>query len=478
MHTSIRSSQPKFRRSSRPAPIAALLTMLLCAATITASAAARETETEPTREQARAMSMARDLSRAYEHAAESIEPSVVHIITEQAARRGFRRQAGVGSGVIVDERGYVLTNAHVAGMAGSLTVRLADGREVPGELVGSFSETDIAVLRIEASGLVAAEFGDSEDLRVGQWVLAVGSPFGFEQSVTAGIVSAKGRGSIDPGMLGDEAQAAHRFQEFIQTDAAINPGNSGGPLVDLNGRVVGINTAIASRSGGNNGLGFAIPSDIARAVMDRLIETGRVDRGWLGIELALLRPEAAINLGIEGGVVIGRTVDDGPADRAGLEAGDIVVEIGGRTTENITRLTNAIMLTRPGVPVEIVYYRDGRRRTTEAQVRDRDEQQALAVGGVYLERLGLTVAPQQRRITHRSRGRDELGGFLVLGVTENSIADRAGFEPRDFIYEIDGRVFTSPEALERFTRRLDMDEGARFRVLRGRFRGYIDVREP
>jgi len=453
-----------------------LSAVALCAV-LALAPASPGSDSAPTREQERAVSMARELSRAYEHAAETIEPSVVHIITEQASRRGFRRQTGVGSGVIVDERGYVLTNAHVATMGGALTVRLADGREVPGELVGSFSETDIAVLRIEADDLVAADFADSEALRVGQWVLAVGSPFGFEQSVTAGIVSAKGRGSIDAAMMGDESRAAQRFQEFIQTDAAINPGNSGGPLVDLDGRVVGINTAIASRSGGNNGLGFAIPSDIARAVMERLIDSGRVDRGWLGIEMARLRPEAAIELGIEGGVVVGRTIGGGPADRAGIRAGDVIVELGGRTTENITRLSNAIMLSRPGVPVEVVYYRDGRRRVTRAVVTDRDEQRALAIGGVYLERLGLTVAPEELRVRRRLRAPSELGGFVVVDVTENSVAHRAGFEPGDFIYEVDGRVFSRPEEFEGFIDELDLRGGVRFRVIRGSARGYIDVRD-
>ena len=434
---------------------------------------------EPTEAQARAMGMARELSTAYEHAAETIEPSVVHIITERATRRGFRRQAGVGSGVIVDERGYVLTNAHVARTDASLTVRLADGREVPGEVVGSFDESDLAVLKIEADDLVPAEFGDPEALRVGQWVLAAGSPFGFEQSVTAGIVSAKGRGSIAPGAGGDGPRAAQRFQEFIQTDAAINPGNSGGPLVDLDGRVVGINTAIASRSGGNNGLGFAIPSDIARAVMERIIETGRVGRGWLGIGMARLDPERAIGLGIDGGVVVERVMEGGPAVGAGLERGDIIVEIGGRTTENLVRLSNAIMLTKPGVPVEVVYYRDGTRRVTEAVVADRDEERAIALGGVHVERIGLTVAPPEVvRPRGRRRPMFDADGLVVIDVADNTPADRAGFEAGDFIFEAGGRMLSGPESFEEAVNGLDSGARVRFRVVRAGQRGYIDMRVP
>jgi S1-C subfamily serine protease len=282
-------------------------------------------------ERERAMVSAQELSAAFRHAARVIEPAVVHIITEQPTSRGFRAQTGVGSGVILDERGYILTNYHVTRTGRIITVRLADGRETQAELVGGFEETDLAVLKIDAPGLRAAEFGDSEAIGVGEWVLAVGSPFGFEQTVTAGIISAKGRGQIDPN-AGDEGPT--RFQEFLQTDAAINPGNSGGPLVDLDGRVVGINTAIASRDGGSSGLGFAIPADVAQVVMDRIIKKGRVDRGWLGVNMRRLDPEVAYRLGIDGGVVIAGVLKDSPADRAGLREGDIVVSLNGRRTEN------------------------------------------------------------------------------------------------------------------------------------------------
>ncbi len=445
--------------------------------TIGTGASAMDTLDPPTKEQERAMSFANDLSLAFEHASETIEPSVVHIITQEQTRHGFNRQVGLGSGVIVDTRGFILTNAHVVESGKSLSVRLADGREVEGEIVGTFAESDIAVVKIEATGLTPAQFGDSEALRVGQWVLAIGSPFGFQQSVTAGIVSAKGRGSIEGPMSTDWDNPPQRFQEFIQTDAAINPGNSGGPLVDLNGKVVGLNTAIASRSGGNNGLGFAIPIDIAKAIMERIVDSGRVDRGWLGIQMGRLEPERAIKLGIDGGVVLDRVIDDGPADRAGLQDGDIVVAIGGRATENLVRFSNAIMLARPGVPVEIDYIRGDRKRSTSAVVEDRDEQQALAYGGVYLEDLGITLIPRQMNITRGRRVVGSVEGFEILRIVDNSLADESGFEAGDFIYEIEGRSFDDAESVERFFDRADLEHGVRIKLRRGDASGYIDLRK-
>jgi len=431
-------------------------------------------ESPPDESQKQAMSMAMDLSLAFEYASETIEASVVHIITESENRRGFRQQAGLGSGVIADERGYILTNAHVVEAGSSIKVRLSDGREMPAELIGTFSETDIAVIKIEAEGLMAAEFGDSEGLRIGQWVLAIGSPFGFQQSVTAGIVSAKGRGSV--GMApGGEQSMPQRFQEFIQTDAAINPGNSGGPLVDLHGRVVGINTAILSRSGGNNGLGFSIPIDIAQAVMDRIIESGRVDRGWLGVQMGQLAPTDAYELGIEGGVVLKRVIEDGPAALAGLKDGDVVLSLGGRTTENIVRLGNAIMLARPGVPVEIEYLRDGRPRHGRAVLQDRDEQRALAIGGAYIEDLGFLVAPDEHQDYRGRRVVNRIRGFRVLEVSDNSKADDEGLEPGDFLYEIDGRSFDDAGQLREFFSSADYDRGVRLKLIRDNTHGYIDI---
>lgn len=462
------------RSSKAVSVIAAVVSMLGLCGTATAMNTCAGIETAPDDTQKHAMSMAMDLSVAFEYASETIEDSVVHVMTEDENRRGFRQQTGLGSGVIADARGYILTNAHVVEAGKFINVRLSDGREVPAELIGTFTETDVAVIKIDAEGLVPAQFGDSEGLRVGQWVLAIGSPFGFQQSVTAGIVSAKGRGSVNMSP-GDEGNAPQRFQEFIQTDAAINPGNSGGPLVDLNGRVIGINTAILSRSGGNNGLGFAIPIDIAGAVMSRIIENGRVDRGWLGVEMGELEPTDAYDLKIDGGVVLNRVIPGGPADQAGLMKDDVVVSLGGRATENLVRMGNAIMLARPGVPTEVEYLRNGKKMHGKATLQDRDEQRAIAYGGAYIESLGFSVVPDERVVTSRGRVVDRIAGFQVLEVSPNSTADQAGLESRDFLYEIDGRSFEDAGQLKTFFKDAEYQEAVRLKLIRGNMRGYIDL---
>ncbi len=434
---------------------------------------------EPDSTQKQAMDLAFNISDAFEYAAEKIEPSVVHITVRNSARTNPRNPhagEGLGSGVIVDPRGYILTNNHVVEAGRYITVRLADGRELGARLVGTFAETDIAVLKIEADDIVAASFADSEAARVGQWVLAVGSPFGFEQTVTAGIISAKGRGSANLQLSQGRGQ---KLQEFIQTDAAINPGNSGGPLVDLHGDIVGINTAIISRTGSNNGLGFAIPADIAKAVMEQIIETGRVERGWLGINMLPLSPMLAHELDIEGGVVIKEIVGDGPAKQAGLIAGDIITAVGGRTTENIVRLSNAIMLTKPDEPVEIEFIRDAEPMKATAVVSNRDEEIRIAQRSiersVYIQSIGAKVLP---RILQRERSRyriETLPGFLVAEIERNSPAELRGLEVGDFIFQIDGQIFDSAFEIEDYLQELPPERPIRIRFYRGRKPMYVDL---
>ena len=439
---------------------------------------------EPDSTQKQAMDMAFNISDAFEYAAEKIEPSVVHITVRNSARSNPRNPhagEGLGSGVIVDPRGYILTNNHVVEAGRYITVRLADGRELGARLVGTFAETDIAVLKIEADDIVAASFTDSEAARVGQWVLAVGSPFGFEQTVTAGIISAKGRGSANLQLSQGRGQ---KLQEFIQTDAAINPGNSGGPLVDLHGDIIGINTAIISRTGSNNGLGFAIPADIAKAVMEQIIETGRVERGWLGINMLPLSPMLAHELDIEGGVVIKEIVGDGPAKQAGLIAGDIITAVGGRTTENIVRLSNAIMLTKPDEPVEIEFIRDAEPMKATATVSNRDEEiriaqrsttQRPADQGVYIQTIGAKVLPRVLKRERSRRRTETLPGFLVAQIERNSPAELRGLEVGDFIFQIDGQIFDSAFEIEDYLRGLPDKEPIRIRFYRGTQPMYVDL---
>ncbi len=272
-----------------------------------------------------------------------------------------RPQQSAGSGVIVDAtQGYVVTNRHVVADADKIIVTLRDRRQFEAELLGSDPGTDIALLRIEPDELVALSVGDSDSLKVGDFVVAIGNPFGLGQTVTSGIVSALGRSGLN----------IEGYEDFIQTDASINPGNSGGALVNLKGELIGINTAILAPSGGNIGIGFAVPSNMARAVMDQLINYGEVRRGRLGVVVQDLTPDLAEALGVDvsRGAVITQVRQGSSADQAGLKAGDVVVEINGRPVRGSTDLRNKVGLTRIGENLELKLYREGELRTLKARV--------------------------------------------------------------------------------------------------------------
>jgi Do/DeqQ family serine protease len=304
---------------------------------------------------------------SFSDAAAKAVPSVVNIsATKQVRRRNpyhddpaFRRffgerfnvpetQLSLGSGVIVSREGFVLTNSHVVEGVTEIQVTLHDGRVLPGKIVGTDPETDLAVIRISAPGLSPVTFGQSDRMRIGDVVLAIGDPFSVGQTVTMGIVSAVGRelGSVTP------------FGSFIQTDAAINPGNSGGALVDASGNLVGINTLIYSRSGGNQGIGFAIPVSLARKVMEQIIETGSVTRGWFGVEVANITPELAESLGLMGtrGAIVGGVERGSPAERGGIRAGDVLVAVDGRAVPDLPSALKVIADVPPGktVPVKVL----------------------------------------------------------------------------------------------------------------------------
>jgi Do/DeqQ family serine protease len=266
-----------------------------------------------------------------------------------------RKTQSLGSGVVVDaSRGFILTNNHVIANADQITVKFRDGRKIQAKLVGADQETDIAVIKVPPQNLTELPLADSSKLRVGDFVVAIGNPFGLGQTVTSGIVSALGRSG-----LGIEG-----YEDFIQTDASINPGNSGGALVDLNGHLIGINTAIFSQSGGNIGIGFAIPINLAKKVMDQLAENGEVKRGYVGVQLQDLNPELAeafeIKAGEDGAVVV-NVVAGGPADKAGLKPGDVIVGVDGKTVHNASALRNEIGLMRVGDKPNLEVIRKGER---------------------------------------------------------------------------------------------------------------------
>ena len=293
---------------------------------------------------------------------DALRPSVVQIRPTRFVERGGdaffgmpsrQRREGVGSGVIVSSDGYVLTNNHVVRGATSIRVVDSQGKSRIGKVIGTDPLTDLAVVKIDGKGLRAAKLGDSDAVRVGDWVVAAGSPFGLAQSVTAGIVSGKGRSRV----------GVAQFEDFIQTDAAVNPGNSGGPLADLDGNVIGINTAIASRTGAYNGISFAIPSKLARRVMDDLIAKGRVERGWLGVYIRD-REDAR-------GVTVENVVERGPAALAGIRRGDVILSIEGREMRSVRELSTRVAELAIDRRARVVLERAGKRHEIEARIMPR-----------------------------------------------------------------------------------------------------------
>jgi serine protease DegQ len=304
---------------------------------------------------------------SFRDAAQKAAPTVVSVVTSNSAARNPRRndpwfryffgeqegqpQSGVGSGVIVSPEGYVLTNNHVVDHMDDIEVMLTDGRKATAKVIGTDPDTDLAVLKIDLDRLPSITFGNSDSLQVGDAVLAIGNPFGVGQTVTAGIVSALGRNQL----------GINTFENFIQTDAAINPGNSGGALVDVSGNLIGINSAIYSRSGGSMGIGFAIPVSTARQVMESLIRDGQVTRGWIGVEPRDLTPEMAdtFSLPVKEGVLITGVLHNGPAAQGGIKPGDVVVQVGGSAVANTSQLLNAVAALKPGDAAPVRVQRGG-----------------------------------------------------------------------------------------------------------------------
>jgi serine protease Do len=346
---------------------------------------------------------------------------------QQGARP--RRAMGQGSGFIIDPSGYVVTNNHVVGQAESVRVELADGRDLPAKVVGTDPKTDLALLKIEAGdNLPTVKFGDSDKLRVGEWVLAMGNPFGLGGTATAGIVSARGR------QIG-----AGPYDDFIQTDAPINPGNSGGPLFNTAGEVVGVNAAIFSPSGGNIGIGFAVPSALAQNVVAQLQQSGKVERGWLGVSMQRLDQDLASALAIKEskGVLIGGVEPNGPAAKAGVQPGDVVTAVDGRAIVIPRDLAEAVAGVKPGGVVTLQLLRDGRpveQRVTLGQSPETREARASGEERQSQANLGLALAPN-------GRGGE---GAVVAEVRPDSVAAAQGLQPGDVILRAGDRTVKAP----------------------------------
>ena len=348
--------------------------------------------------------------------------------------RGAQPQRSLGSGFIFSSDGYIATNAHVVNHASKVRVRLADKREFDAKIIGVDEKTDLALIKIESTGhaLTPLPLGDSNAIDVGEWVMAIGSPFGLEQTVTVGVVSAKER------VLG-----AGPYDDYIQTDAAINPGNSGGPLVDTKGRVIGINAAISSRSGGNDGVGFAIPINLAKGVLDQLRDHGSVERGWLGVAIQAVTPDLAESFGLEGasGALVADVNPDGPAAKAGIERGDIILSFDGHEITESHQLPAMVADKHVGDTVELTLLRNGKRKTVSATVASMpDDVKAgssrRGPADDSADNWGLTL----QDVTPEMAARNQLpvqSGVVVSGVEPDSPAERAGMRPGDIIREVD-----------------------------------------
>ena len=397
-----------------------------------------------------------DLSRTFINVVKQVKPAVVNIDVVERSKRssiqlpegfpqipGSRRQKGTGSGVIISADGYILTNNHVAGEAEQINVKLADGRELKARVVGKDNETDLAVIKVDAQNLTFARLGDSDKLEQGEWVIALGSPFGLQQTMTAGIVSATGRDLGVPGA---------QFTNFIQTDASINPGNSGGPLINMDGEVIGINTLIFSQTGTSSGIGFAIPANLATKVYAQLIKSGKVTRGYLGVSLRPISPALAKATGFsgtEGAVVDDLPRDYSPAGNAGLRSGDVIVEFDGKHVTSPKQLTEMVADTPVGKPTQLKYVRDGRTESATVKLGERpsrigesdqgdkgeDPEEAPAKFGISVSEVNPSIAREMKlRIP---------SGVAVTRVQPNSPAAEAGLQPGDVIHRINRMPVTN-----------------------------------
>jgi serine protease Do len=401
------------------------------------------------------------LQDAFVQVAQSVKPAVVNIATTQRPRpqegrrpsqvppffrgpfRDFfgedflerffgelpqRERRSLGSGVIVDKGGYILTNNHVIEQADQIEVRLSDRRKFPATVIGKDPKTDLAVIKIDAAGtLPVARLGDSSTIRIGEWAIAIGNPFGLDQTVTVGVISAVGR--TDVGIA--------TYEDFIQTDASINPGNSGGPLVNLQGEVIGVNTAIVATG---QGIGFAIPINMAREIKDRLIAQGKVVRGWLGVGIQELTEELAAQFGVkpEDGVLVGNVMKDGPAERGGLRPGDIIQEFNGTKISSVRQLQREVAQSSVGSQARLKVLREKQPQLVTITLGEQPTEVAAAEPGPApaepAGRFGFTVQDLTTELREQLR-LDTVDGVMISSVEEASPAARAGIRPGDVITE-------------------------------------------
>jgi serine protease Do len=352
-----------------------------------------------------------------------------------------QRMVGQGSGFIISRDGYILTNNHVVGDADNVTVKLEDGREFTAKIIGTDAHSDVAVIKIDARDLPMLPLGDSDALEVGEWVVAIGNPFGLSHTLTVGVVSAKGRSSV----------GITDYENFIQTDAAINPGNSGGPLVNLDGKVVGMNTAIFTRSGGYMGIGFAIPISMAKAIKDQLIKTGSVTRGYLGITIQELTPDLVktFELADQKGILISQVTEGSPAEKAGLQQGDVILEFNNKPVEKIGIFRNRVSLKSPGTKEKLIILRNGKHKAITVTIGKLADKGLVASEVSHrAKKLGLIVKTLTKELAEQF-GIQMQKGVIVTQVAAGSVAALAGVQPGALVQEVNRNRISNIDEFKR-----------------------------
>ena len=432
---------------------------------------------------------AKSLGRAFVEVAKKVQPAVVNITTEKTVTmrpwdrygedffkgspfedffKGFgfsprekgkeyrHKQKSGGSGVIVDKEGYILTNNHVVEDTDKIKVRLNDGREFTATLKGQDSRTDLAVLNIKAKDLPVATLGDSDKLEVGEWAIAIGSPFGLDHTVTVGVISAKGRSGLGTG----------NYEDFIQTDASINPGNSGGPLINIDGEVVGINAMIIQPG---TGIGFAIPINTAKQILNDLIKQGKVVRPWLGISVQDLTPEMAEQFQVKEkeGVLVAQVHQGTGAEKAGLASGDVIKSVDDKAIKNTNELIKEIQKKKVGQKVKLNVARDGKPMTIEITTTTMPDKPEAVKEKEIEEKLGARVQELTPQLSARYRISSEIKrGVVVIGIEEGSPADDMGLQEGDVILEINRKKIETTKDFEKAIKDLSLEKGIVFRLHR------------
>lgn len=433
------------------------------------------------------LTTAKSLGQAFVEVAKKVQPSVVNITTEKTITikpwerfgedffkgspfeeffRGFggprergreyrHKQRSGGSGVIVDPEGYILTNNHVIEGADKVRVRLNDGREFVATVKGQDSRTDLAVLHIKAKDLPVATLGDSDKLEVGEWAIAIGSPFGLEHTVTVGVISAKGRSGLGTGT----------YEDFIQTDASINPGNSGGPLINIDGEVIGINAMIIQPG---TGIGFAIPINMAKQILNDLIKTGKVVRPWLGISVQDLTPEMMEHFKVKEkeGVLIGQVYSGTGAEKAGLISGDIIKAVDDKPVKNVSELIKEIQRKKVGQKVKLSIIRDGKSLSIEVTTTAMPEKAELEKEREGEEKIGARLQELTPQLAARYRITGVKQGVVVVAVEDGSLADEIGLQEGDVILEINRKKIESMKDFEKAMKDASVEKGILFHIHR------------